>query len=98
MRQFFVTTLLAGVVAVSAFAIPVIEPASAATKLTHDDKLAIYTRCKKAGGTGKACCAAADGTWESDGQGAGGTCTLGATSLQEGGRKSIAPNKMLVAP
>ena len=100
MRQFFVTTVLAGVLTAAIFVFPVIQPASAATKLTQDQQAAIYLRCKKAGGTGKACCVAADGTWEPDPKGAGGTCDLGGTSLKQlpGGRILIAPNKALTAP
>lgn len=100
MRQFFVTILLAGILAAPVFVFPVIQPVSAATKLTQDQQAAIYLRCKKAGGTGKACCAAADGTWEPDPKGAGGTCDLAGASLKQlpGGRILIAPNKALTAP
>lgn len=100
MRQFFVTTLLAGVLAAQVFVFPVIQPASAATKLTQSQQAAIYLRCKKSGGTGKACCAAAEGTWKPDPIGAGGTCDLGGASLKQlpGGRILLAPNKALTAP
>lgn len=100
MRQFFVTTVLAGVLAAAVFVFPAVQPASAATKLTQDQQAAIYLRCKKAGGTGKTCCAAADGTWAPDPKGAGGTCDLAGASLKQlpGGRILTAPNKALTAP
>jgi hypothetical protein len=99
MRQLFFTTMLAGILAVPAFIVPTVEPASALTKLTHDDKVAIYVRCKKGGGSGKACCAAADGTWEPDGKG-GGACTLGGTNLRQlpSGRILLSPNRVMTAP
>ena len=98
MRRRFAYPLVAGLVLAAMLAAPSTGPAVALdTKLTTDDKVAIYTRCKKAGGTGKACCAAADGTWEPDSQG-GGTCALGRSSIQEGARSRIAPNKILVSP
>lgn len=100
MRQFFVATLLASALAIPVFVVPTIEPASAAIKLTRDQQTEIYLRCKKAGGTGKTCCAAADGTWTPDPRGAGGTCDLAGASLKQlpGGRVLIAPDKALTAP
>lgn len=98
MSQLAVKRLIACVVLASTLAVPSTGPAFALdTKLTTDDKVAIYARCKRAGGTGKACCAAADGTWEPDSQG-GGTCALGRSSIPGGARSPIAPNTVLVDP
>ena len=52
-------------------------PALSLQSLTRDEKGIILDRCLTAGGSLKVCCAAAGGSYKSDGKG-GGSCTTSA--------------------
>jgi len=64
------------VVVVWILGLVVLGPTAVSLALTREEKEGILTRCLKAGGTVKACCAAADGTYTSDSS--GGKCTISA--------------------
>ena len=75
-REFILSTVI-----VSTLGIPMTEPAFA-LQLTQEEKEGILTRCLKAGGTLKACCAGADGTLS------GHTC-----SVRSDVPKQVSPSK-----
>ena len=62
-----VRSLVSSIVVLCLIAVGTVGPSFAmGISLTQDDKRDIYNRCKDAGGSFKACCAAANGTVKTD--------------------------------